>query len=353
MQVARDAALVDRSAHDGTAAQESMGVQAEGSVIDISAATNGDLGEAAVRLDSIGGKKPNGNAPVSWRDHCITAAKLQRETFPPVSYVIPDLIPEGLSILAGRPKIGKSWLALEVAIAVAAGRICLGDRKASVGDVLYAALEDNPRRLQRRIDKMLSPVSADWPERLSLATEWRRLDKGGVEDVAGWAKSVTKPLPAKAGTAIDTLVWLIERYRETTAWLDLSLATRRNRENHFKHVIRTAGHFPYRKIDQAAIVAGRDRRATTPAQARNFLDATRGLFKWAKAAGHVAVDPTEGIDYPKRRKAAGFPVWTEEEVERYCVRWPVGTKERVWIDVLLFTGLRRGDAVKLGRQHVR
>ena len=46
-------------------------------------------------------------------------------------------------------------------------------------------------------------------------------------------------------------------------------------------------------------------------------------------------------------------MWTEEEVERYYARWPLGTKERVWIDVLLFTGLRRGDAVRLGRQHVR
>ena len=72
----------------------------------------------------------NGSAgPRSWRDHVITAAQLQRQTFPPVSYVVPQLIPEGLSIIAGRPKVGKSWLALDVCIAVAAGRFCLGERK--------------------------------------------------------------------------------------------------------------------------------------------------------------------------------------------------------------------------------
>ena len=38
----------------------------------------------------------------------------------------------------------------------------------------------------------------------------------------------------------------------------------------------------------------------------------RGLFKWAKAAKHVSADPTDGIDYPRRKKGAGFPVWTEE-----------------------------------------
>ena len=129
----------------------------------------------------------------SWRDHVFTAAALRAKSFPPISYVVPDLIPEGLSIIAGRPKIGKSWLALDLCIAVSAGRMCLGERQPVQGDVLYAALEDNPRRLQRRIDKLLSPFGAQWPERLTLATSWRRLDKGGVEDIAQWTESVAEP----------------------------------------------------------------------------------------------------------------------------------------------------------------
>ena len=48
-----------------------------------------------------------------------------------------------------------------------------------------------------------------------------------------------------------------------------------------------------------------------------------------------------------------FPAWTEEDVEAYQRKWPIGTKERVWLDVLLYTGPRRGDVVKLGRQHER
>ncbi len=106
-------------------------------------------------------------------------------------------------------------------------------------------------------------------------------------------------------------------------------------------------------IGQAHVVAGRDRRAATPAQARNFLDAMRGLFRWAAEAGLVDEDPTVGVRNPKRRDGGGFPVWTEEDVAAYQARWPVGTKERVWLDVLLYTGLRRGDAVIIGRQHVR
>ncbi|MGB9397844.1 MAG: tyrosine-type recombinase/integrase, partial [Pseudolabrys sp.] len=98
---------------------------------------------------------------------------------------------------------------------------------------------------------------------------------------------------------------------------------------------------------------GKDRRAHTPAQARNYLDAMRGLFRWAKTAQHISVDPVDGVANPKRKKGPGFPVWTEADVEAYYNRWPLGTKERVWLDVLLFTGLRRGDVVVIGRQHVR
>ena len=58
-------------------------------------------------------EKANGHVDQhSWRNSVTTAAKLQHQTFPPVSFVVPELIPEGLSIVAGRPKVGKSWLAL-------------------------------------------------------------------------------------------------------------------------------------------------------------------------------------------------------------------------------------------------
>jgi integrase len=119
-------------------------------------------------------------------------------------------------------------------------------------------------------------------------------------------------------------------------------------------VLKQAGYETAAAIRRTHIVAGRDRRAETPAQARNFLDAMRGLFRWALDASHVKADPTLGVANPARSKdSEGFPVWTEDDVARYEARWPIGTKERVWLDVLLYTGLRRGDAVKLGRQHVR
>src|SRR6476620_8657470 len=79
----------------------------------------------------------------------------------------------------------------------------------------------------------------------------------------------------------------------------------------------------------------------------------RGLFRWAVETQRVKVDPTVGIKNPKPSRTGGYRPWTEEDVAAYEKRWPVGTRQRVWLDVLLYTGLRRGDAVRLGRQPVR
>jgi integrase len=158
--------------------------------------------------------------------------------------------------------------------------------------------------------------------------------------------------PQPVREAAGTLSWLIARYRGSTAWADLSGATRRQRENIFKGVLAKAGDTRLKAVTQAAIVKGRDNRKETPAQARNFLDAMRGLFRWAHEAQLVDVDPTAGVKNPKKRTRGGFPVWTEADIAAYERRWPIGTKERVWLDVLLYTGLRRGDAVRIGRQHI-
>jgi integrase len=162
-----------------------------------------------------------------------------------------------------------------------------------------------------------------------------------------------QPVLRKRDAAVGSLTWLFDRYRETAAWTALSLATPRQRENIMRGALAQAGHETAAAIKRAHIIAGRDRRAGTPAQARNFLDAMRGLLRWALDAGHVKADPTLGIQNPARPKGGGFPVWSEDDVAAYERHWPVGSKERVWLDVLLYTGLRRGDAVQLGRQHVR
>lgn len=157
--------------------------------------------------------------------------------------------------------------------------------------------------------------------------------------------------PPKASKG--TLTWLIDQYRDSGAWQALSVATRRQRENIFESVLKTGGRDLASQVTAKTIKAGLERRKHTPSQARNFLDAMRGAFEWALAAEHVSQDPTVGVKAPARPKTDGFVAWTEDHVAAYQARWPIGTKERVWLDVLLYTGLRRGDAVRFGRPHVR
>jgi len=120
----------------------------------------------------------------------ISAAALMSKHFEPVNYVIPDLLAEGAWILAGPPKLGKSWLCYDFGLAIAAGRPVFGSIPVTQGDVLYLALEDSERRLKSRL---LKKGVTNPPERLTLATEWPGLDEGCIAELEAWADSVERP----------------------------------------------------------------------------------------------------------------------------------------------------------------
>ena len=80
----------------------------------------------------------------------INAEDLQNRTYEPTLFLVDELIPEGLHILAGAPKIGKSWLALDMCLSIAKGEKILG-LKTSQGTALYLCLEDSYARIQNRL----------------------------------------------------------------------------------------------------------------------------------------------------------------------------------------------------------
>ena len=166
-------------------------------------------------------------------------------------------------------------------------------------------------------------------------------------------KGETRPERGKAA-ARGTLRWAIDLYRTRSAWTNLAAATRRQRENVFRAVVEKAGDEKVASIKQSHIRDGRERRKDHPHAANNFLKAMRGLFKWALEEQLVATDPTKGVPILKgKNDKIGFHAWTEDEVGRYEAFWPRGTRERLALDIFLYTGFRLGDAARLGRQHVR
>jgi integrase len=210
-----------------------------------------------------------------------------------------------------------------------------------------------PPRLQREISRH---GRAAWYVRRGHGSRIRIRAEFGTPEFEAEYRAALDGAPIEAANKkarVGTLEWLWERYRETSAWTALSLATRKQRENIMRPVLAQSGTVSATAVNRTHISKGSDRRRETPAQARHFINTMRGLFRWAADAGHVKADPTAGVKYPPKRKSAGFPAWTEDDVARYEAEWPKGTKERVWLGVLLYTGLRRSDAVRLGRQHVR
>lgn len=173
-------------------------------------------------------------------------------------------------------------------------------------------------------------------------------------DAAYHAAITNQPAPKREIKANKgTLEWAWLLYKQSASWQSKSNATRRQRENIMKHVLASAGSNPLSDIDSIAISEGVDRRASTPSQAKNFAQTMRQFFSWLKKNKVVAENPCDDLELPKRPKTGGFKEWTVNDILKYEERWPIGTRERVMLDVYAYTGLRRGDAAVVGKQHVR
>jgi hypothetical protein len=123
----------------------------------------------------------------------VTLPDLLARQFPPQRWAVPGIVTEGFTLLAGKQKLGKSWLALNLAITVAGGGTALGNVRVEPGDVLYLALEDRLRRLKGRALKLLPAAGCDPSPRLSFATEWPRSHQGGLDGIERWLDSVAEP----------------------------------------------------------------------------------------------------------------------------------------------------------------
>lgn len=113
--------------------------------------------------------------------------------FEPIRWIVPGYVPEGFSVLAGRQKLGKTWLAMDWGLAVATGGIAMGSIPVECGDVLYVDMENGPRRIQRRIHALYPGQNVPDLKRLVWQTEAPMLDKGLLEQLDDWRRSVPSP----------------------------------------------------------------------------------------------------------------------------------------------------------------
>lgn len=149
-----------------------------------------------------------------------------------------------------------------------------------------------------------------------------------------------------------SLKWLVGQWKRSSEWAQTKPSTRRQRENVLVRVIEKAGNPPFAAITKEHIRQGREARKDTPAAANNFIKTMRALYRWAEESGHVNANPADGVKNITYQ-TTGFIPWTRDDLERFRAHWPLGTRQRVALEVYATTGLRRGDAARLGRPHLK
>lgn len=173
-----------------------------------------------------------------------------------------------------------------------------------------------------------------------------------------------QPASGPARSKVGTLRWLIECYFAAPEFrLELAPRTQYVRRNLLEHccqeriapgVPEMFADMPVNRISPKSIRVLRDRKAATPGAANERLKAMRQLLKWALETGMSGLAANHALLVPyMRTDGDGWHSWTVDEVEQYEARHPIGTKARMALDLLLYTGVRRSDVILLGRQHVR
>jgi len=152
--------------------------------------TFNDIDEAGERFSIIAeGAEPYISGDLKIQTTGFNAAELMAMTLPEPKWAIPNILPEGLNILAGKPKMGKSVLSLNIALAIACGGKALSKIDVEKGSVLYLALEDTKRRLQSRLKAMLQDRSA--PQNLHLEPVWPKIGDGGLNKLDGRIQEIS------------------------------------------------------------------------------------------------------------------------------------------------------------------
>ena len=181
-----------------------------------------------------------------------------------------------------------------------------------------------------------------------MKTEEFRLSHKACMD----AVPVPKDRPVVEKPAKGSLSELIAKYYASSAFISLSDLTQRTYRNEIQKIDRQWGHHSAAKLDRVGCKRMIAKKADRPGAANKVLRTIKMLMKFAIDEELRTDDPTSGIK-PLKVKGDGFIAWSEADIEKFETRFPVGTKPRLALALALYTAQRRGDVVRMERQHVR
>lgn len=220
----------------------------------------------------------------------------------------------------------------------------------------------------------LSPeTSRHGKERLYVRRYGRRIRIYAKKGTAAFAReyaeaierlsAIQRPAPAPLPSLPrpESLGWLAARYFASTEFRGLDLTMQKRRRAVIEDCLREKLNdgapevfrdCPYRLVGTDHIKRLRSLKEGLPGAANNRRKYLSAMFGWAIEDGKATSNPCRDV---RRVKYAseGFHTWTVEEVRQFQARWPIGSKPRLALELLLLTGCRRGDMVTFGRQHVK
>lgn len=158
--------------------------------------------------------------------------------------------------------------------------------------------------------------------------------------------AVVEPQPRFAPFTYDALA---ASYYRTARWLDMKPSSRRTYQGIIERFRKANGSKDVRRVTTAAIDSKLAKMAETPAAANNLRKTLAKLHRHAIKLGWRTDNPVAATDAYKQGK--GWHCWTEAEIAQFEARWPLGTRERLALALLLYTALRKADMVTVGRQH--
>jgi integrase len=183
---------------------------------------------------------------------------------------------------------------------------------------------------------------------------------GTPEFDAEYQAALSGALVSRAGRRVGkgTLKWLADEYRQSADWRSMGEASRKKNGGYIFDTVEKHGEEKLSDITRRSIVLGLNKRADKPYVANAWLAAMRPLFDYAVQIEAINFNPCEGVKRVKMPKAAaneevGHHAWTDEECATFEKAYSLGTRERLAYAVLAETGLRIGDAARVGRQHVK
>lgn len=180
--------------------------------------------------------------------------------------------------------------------------------------------------------------------------EFDREYRQAFEGISG-AATAAQSGPAAPGS----VGWLCQQYYASAGFQRLDVATRKRRRAVLEEICRAAGTFRFATMKPQHVAKLRDQKAATPESANMRVKALRQLFRWATSPEYriASYNPAAEVGYLRPLNPDGFKAWTEADVAKFRARHPIGTQARLALDLLLYTGVRRSDVVKLGPQMER